>query len=936
MAHMYGVPPHMTMQPMSAPGHYVHSFPSPLPPNTQYMDLTPGAMQYIPPTTDQYNSQMQVQASQYVYPPQYHPPQPQLGHGFTPTGAPPPQVAPQQQLFQPPPPHNMPTTYATQQPRGPSMSRSTSVASDLSHPQPIPPPVLPQTPATPSPAPKDENSPIVRPKKSFAIKIVNPETRAEVKFTKAPPAVNAPERSPSPAVKSSPAKTVPRVTHSPAPSLDLERPVSAQKSKEELTEEMKAKIANAIVKEQVKKKEKEEAERLRQEKKMEEQRRAKEEAERVEREKKEEEEKKRKEQERIKREEEEAERKAEEERIAAQKAKEEEKRLAEEKAKEAAAAAAAAAAQLAKEKEEAEAKAKEEAEVKARKEAEAKAKEEADAKAKEEADTKAKEEADVDALTASADSMSVEERRPSLGGIRRTAPPPITIKSDTFSPDGLQSAALKTANFIKQEEFLRTTYPTGFNSPDPAINAKFGPKGFHYNVEFLYQFKDIYRDKPSSDWDSRIKETMGDMDNRNQRPIGGAPRAVSTSGFQHQAMGTFGIGVGTKPTARPTGVLPSLSTGGYNPINQSFPPRPPRQASTSGQGIQSPASPSARTQSKSQRQSSRRGPPQPPPPPAEPPIEPLPVNPNRWKPQRTTESSLGPPPSGLEANRLSPEVVQRKVKSLLNKLTLEKFDKITDQILEIAGQSRTETDGRTLRQIIQLTFEKATDEPNFSEMYALFCRKIMETIDPNITDPAVLNKDGQPLTGGQLFRKYLLNRCQEEFERGWKVNLPPKPADDATGKEAELLSEAYYTAAKAKRQGLGLVQFIGELFKLNMLIEKIMYTTLSFGIADCRYECIIRLLGGTDNPRPEPEEVESLCRLLNTVGKALDEGKAKTRMNAIYDALEQIRLASDLESRIKFKILDVLDLRKAGWVGRTTGQQGPKTIQEIHDDVRVL
>ncbi len=72
---------------------------------------------------------------------------------------------------------------------------------------------------------------------------------------------------------------------------------------------------------------------------------------------------------------------------------------------------------------------------------------------------------------------------------------------------------------------------------------------------------------------------------------------------------------------------------------------------------------------------------------------------------------------------------------------------------------------------------------------------------------------------------------------------------------------------------------------------------------------------------------------MNTVGKALDEGKAKTRMNAIYDALGHIRIHSDLESRIKFKILDVLDLRKSGWVGRATGPSGPKTIQEIHDDV---
>jgi hypothetical protein len=76
-----------------------------------------------------------------------------------------------------------------------------------------------------------------------------------------------------------------------------------------------------------------------------------------------------------------------------------------------------------------------------------------------------------------------------------------------------------------------------------------------------------------------------------------------------------------------------------------------------------------------------------------------------------------------------------------------------------------------------------------------------------------------------------------------------------------------------------------------------------------------------------------LCRLLNTVGKALDEGRAKGRMNSIYEALDHIRINSDLESRIKFKILDVLDLRRSGWQTRATGPTGPKTIQEIHDDV---
>jgi translation initiation factor 4G len=53
-----------------------------------------------------------------------------------------------------------------------------------------------------------------------------------------------------------------------------------------------------------------------------------------------------------------------------------------------------------------------------------------------------------------------------------------------------------------------------------------------------------------------------------------------------------------------------------------------------------------------------------------------------------------------------------------------------------------------------------------------------------------------------------------------------------------------------------LIKFIGELFKLQMLMERIVY------------ECVKKLLGNVDNP--EEEEIESLCKLLTTVGNSLD------------------------------------------------------------------
>ena len=68
--------------------------------------------------------------------------------------------------------------------------------------------------------------------------------------------------------------------------------------------------------------------------------------------------------------------------------------------------------------------------------------------------------------------------------------------------------------------------------------------------------------------------------------------------------------------------------------------------------------------------------------------------------------------------------------------------------------------------VIRLVFEKATDEAARSEMYARLGRK-METTSPNVQDDGVRNSEGKLIAGGQLFRKYLLNRCQEDFERGW-------------------------------------------------------------------------------------------------------------------------------------------------------------------------
>jgi translation initiation factor 4G len=144
------------------------------------------------------------------------------------------------------------------------------------------------------------------------------------------------------------------------------------------------------------------------------------------------------------------------------------------------------------------------------------------------------------------------------------------------------------------------------------------------------------------------------------------------------------------------------------------------------------------------------------------------------------------------------------------------------------------------------------------------------------------------VTGGSLFRKYLLNRCQEEFERGWKVNLPPKP--EGVTDEIAMLSDEYYIAAAAKRRGLGLVKFIGELYKLGMLTERIMH------------ECTKRLLDFEGIP--EEAEVESLCNLLRTIGASLDASeKGPAMMDAYFARINHMVDMAGLPSRLRFMLM---------------------------------
>lgn len=439
------------------------------------------------------------------------------------------------------------------------------------------------------------------------------------------------------------------------------------------------------------------------------------------------------------------------------------------------------------------------------------------------------------------------------------------------------------------------TYPYPYPLTGVDARWKAGQKKYRYDPQFLFQFRDTVNHPIDDAWKEKL-EGLGIVPNKRSGP--GGPQRMNSSRFGSQAPGRMG-GSMQRPGSfdgRQNSRSGSRRRGGSNAGN-------PRDRSLRN------------------RNQSRRGPRErdddAPSKPAED-VKPLVPSANRWVPrsrQKTTEVKTAPDGTVL----LDKEDVERKVKSALNKLTLEMFEPISEQMLDIAKQSRHEEDAATIKQVISLTFAKACDEPYWSSVYAQFCAKMVKEIPDEIKDVSILTKSGEPAIGGDLARRILLATCQTEYEKGWVDKLPTNP--DGSPLEPEMMSDEYYAMAAAKRRGLGLVKFIGNLYILNMLNDQVILHCLrdqSKNVTD-----------------PSEDSLENLAQLIKTVGPRFEASERnKAALNMIFDNIQLILDNCKLSSRIKFMLMDLQDLKKSNWKSLKQ-ESGPKTIKEIHNEAEL-
>lgn len=95
------------------------------------------------------------------------------------------------------------------------------------------------------------------------------------------------------------------------------------------------------------------------------------------------------------------------------------------------------------------------------------------------------------------------------------------------------------------------------------------------------------------------------------------------------------------------------------------------------------------------------------------------------------------------------------MRGILNKLTPEKFKKLSNDLLDLQLDSR-----KILNGVIILIFDKALDEPKYSSMYAQLCKQVCKQLC-SIKQKETGNTENETCC---VFRLLLLNKCKQEFD----------------------------------------------------------------------------------------------------------------------------------------------------------------------------
>ncbi|KAL3894590.1 MAG: hypothetical protein SGCHY_005189, partial [Lobulomycetales sp.] len=296
-------------------------------------------------------------------------------------------------------------------------------------------------------------------------------------------------------------------------------------------------------------------------------------------------------------------------------------------------------------------------------------------------------------------------------------------------------------------------------------------------------------------------------------------------------------------------------------------------------------------------------------------FEPLKTTENAWKPKHLATKASAAAAVSTDDGDARVADLEKKITATLNKLAPERFERLSDDILNLDV-----SDPDLLGALLEKIFDKALSEAHYATMYAQLCYKLCNKLP--LLQPWMQEA---PDNKNNKFKRGLLLKCLQEFEacKNWAVEeaeareQAKKGAENMTLEEREAFLEAGEKRIKSKIRSLGNIRFVGELFNLRIITEKVMHA------------CVNSLL--TNVTDPKEEAVESLCELMSTIGSYLESQTAVDHMAAYFERIFMLSMNQILPSRIRFMLLDLIELRTAGWKNRK-GATGPRTLAEVRKD----
>lgn len=263
------------------------------------------------------------------------------------------------------------------------------------------------------------------------------------------------------------------------------------------------------------------------------------------------------------------------------------------------------------------------------------------------------------------------------------------------------------------------------------------------------------------------------------------------------------------------------------------------------------------------------------------------------------------------------DTLLKNVRATLNKLTPQNYRTLLAQFKNF----KIDTKDR-LTKVIDLIFDKAVREPAFVVQYAGFCSELIHIV--------VIDKETEQNVN---FKSLLIEKCQNYFyqniyDKDKFHNLQKELEETEDLSKRKELEDLLDDEKRIERKrSVGNIKLIAELFKLRMLNTQIMFT------------CFNYLLNNSNE-----EYIECLCALITNIGQRLTEtidatknaGQRNQFENVFNDlaAIQEQKSKLKASARIRFMILDLLDLRKNNWVPRRK-VEGPKLIAQVHEDTEM-